>query len=150
MPDARCCTGRCHAPCASSRKLSYDGVVSGWIAVLASLFATCTHAASHRTVGLVAIDAPMGDIAAPEYVARFTADLHRAGTIVDCTSTRACRADVVITGTLVHSTEGGTTEIELESLVVATEERRTWRESPLDSDRFFADAAERAYAALVP
>jgi hypothetical protein len=105
---------------------------------------------SHPVVGLVKIDAPHGDIAAPDYVSRFTVDLHRAGRLVDCATAATCHADVIISGTLVHSSEGDYTEIDLDSVVVATSAHRSWHDMPLDSDQFFAEAAARAYAALVP
>lgn len=121
------------------------------------------------TVALAPISAPYGDINAPTYVKRFTADL-RAASILhgpfvviadpsdDCfDDAAACAlqagkragADVVVYGMLIHSSEGDSTEIHLEAIEIGSLVHRTWEETPLDSAQFFAEAAARAYATLV-
>jgi hypothetical protein len=112
---------------------------------------------------------PYGDINAPSYVERFTAELRaqtRAHAVLvdiaspidacwrddaDCAREAGERAgaDVVVYGTLMHSSEGDRTDIHLEAVGVASRVHRIWDDAPLDSDRFFADAALRAYATLV-
>jgi hypothetical protein len=121
------------------------------------------------TVALAPIATPYADSDAPSYVKRFTADLRveakKHGRLVEIANpSKGCwgddascaieagkraSADVVVYGTLIHSTEGDRTDIHLEAVVVASLAHRTWDDAPLDSDQFFADAAQRAYATLV-
>ena len=119
-------------------------------------------------IALAPLSTPAGDINVADYVKRFTTVLRTEANkhgalhpIIDptdrCAATDfACIADVgrragatlVVYGTLIHSSEGDRTEIHLDAVDVASLAHRSWDDAPLDSDAFFASAAETAVATL--
>jgi hypothetical protein len=120
-------------------------------------------------VAVVPLVTPGGDVNAPEHAILFTKLLQQQATergvlvsmpdpfadcledIVPCAAAAAkrVRADAVIYGTLVHSTEGGNATIQLEAVVMPSAAVRAWDDSVTDDEIWYKGAARDAYRALL-